>query len=462
MLKEIIDNQRKYFLEKETFNVEFRKEQLKKLFCSLFENQQEIFSAFKQDFNKCEFDVVATELGMVNLEIKYMLKNLKKISKPKRVSTNIINFPAKSFIFSEPYGVALIMSPWNYPLQLSLMPLIGAIAAGNTVILKPSDYSYSVARVLKKVLSVFDDKYVSVVLGGRQQNDELLDNKFDIIFFTGGTNVGKLVMEKASKYLTPVVLELGGKSPCIVDNDADLDLAAKRIVWGKFLNCGQTCVAPDHIYAHKEIKAQLIEKFKFYIEKYYYTNGVLNDNFSNIINDKHAQRLIGLIDKNKVVFGGKISGRQMEPVILDNVVKTDAVMSEEIFGPILPVLEFENLDELVFEIKRQEKPLAFYYFSKDKKKAKKVINSCSFGGGCINDCIMHLTNDNLPFGGVGMSGMGSYHGKKSVEIFSHQKSIFVKGKIEINVKYPPYKNSKLKLVRFLTKTKKNKKEKALN
>ena len=456
MLKDIIDNQRKYFLEKETYDVEFRKKQLKKLFQSLRENQKEIFDAFKLDFNKCEFDVVATELGMVNLEIKHMQKRLKKYAKKKRVRTNIINFPAKSYIYKDPYGVVLIMSPWNYPLQLSLVPLIGAIAAGNTVILKPSDYSYNVARALKKVLSVFDDKYISVVLGGRQQNAELLDNKFDLIFFTGGAAVGKIVMEKASKYLAPVILELGGKSPCIVDSDADIELAAKRIVWGKFLNCGQTCVAPDHIYVHKEIKAQLIERFKFYIEKYYYKNGILNDDFANIINDKHSERLTSLIDKNKVVFGGKISGRRMEPTILNNVVKTDAIMGEEIFGPILPVLEFENLDELIFEIRRLEKPLAFYYFSKDKKKADNVIKSCSFGGGCINDCIMHLTNDNLPFGGVGMSGMGSYHGKKSFEVFSHLKSVFIKGKIEINVKYPPYKNSKLKLVRLLTKTKKKK------
>ncbi|KAI4453720.1 aldehyde dehydrogenase [Holotrichia oblita] len=408
------------------------------------------------DLNKCEFDVIATELGMVNLEIKHMLKNLNKLTRRKRVRNNLLNFPAKSYVYQEPYGVALIMSPWNYPLQLSLVPLIGAVAAGNTVVLKPSDYSHNVAKAIKKVLSVFDDKYISVVLGGREQNAELLDNKFDFIFFTGGETVGRLVMEKASKYLTPVLLELGGKSPCIVDKDADINLAAKRIVWGKFLNCGQTCVAPDYVYAHKDIKPALIEKFKFYIQKFYYKNGVLNEDFANIINDKHAERLKGLIDKDKVVFGGKQTGRRIEPVILDNVTFSDAVMCEEIFGPILPVLEFEDIETVVSKLNGLEKPLAFYYFSENKKNAEKIINSLSFGGGCVNDCIMHLTNSKLPFGGIGKSGMGSYHGKKSFEAFSHAKSIFVKGKLELNVKYPPYTKGKLRIVKLITRTKKQK------
>lgn len=454
MLKEIIDNQRKYLLQKETLNINFRLEQLKKLDRSLQDKQEEIFAAFKADYNKCEFDVIATELGIVNLEIKHMLKNLKKLAKRKRVRTDLLNFPAKGYIYQEPYGVVLVMSPWNYPLQLSLVPLVGAIAAGNTVVLKPSDYSQNVARVIKKILSVFDDKYISVVLGGRQQNAELLDNKFDFIFFTGGDIVGRLVMEKASKNLTPVILELGGKSPCIVDKDADINLAAKRIAWGKFLNCGQTCVAPDYVYAHKDIKAALTERLKFYIQKFYYTNGVLNEDFANIINDKHAERIKGLIDKDKIVCGGKITGRRMEPTILNNVALTDAVMGEEIFGPILPVLEFDDIDELISILNNLDKPLAFYYFSKNKDSAEKVIQSCSFGGGCINDCIMHLVNSKMPFGGVGKSGMGSYHGKKSFEAFSHAKSVFVKGKIELNIKYPPYKKSKLKIVRLITRTKK--------
>lgn len=460
-IEEIITAQRNYFLfgddeNKKTYttNKRFTLKQIKsnlvKLKKSILENLGDLEAAFKADYNKCKFDVYANEVGLVLNEIKYMIKHLRSLSKNKRVATSIINFPSKGYIVNEPYGVVLIVSPWNYPFQLSMMPLVGALAGGNTVVLKPSNYCPQVSNVIKNILSVFDEKYVSVVLGGREQNAKLFDQKFDFIFFTGGTTVAKVLSEKASKNLTPCVLELGGKSPCIVNEDADVDLSAKRIVWGKFLNAGQTCVAPDHIYVHSKIKQKFIEAVKKYINKFYYKNGKLTDNFCHIINDKHLERLTGLIDKSKLVFGGKADGRQLEPTVLDNVTWQDKVMGEEIFGPIMPILPFENLDNLITEIKGREKPLALYYFGTEDDDIKKVVNNLSFGGGCVNDTIMHLTEEKLPFGGVGLSGMGSYHGKKSYETFTHQKSVLSKSlAVDMPIRYMPYGDKKIKLVKFL-------------
>ncbi len=451
MIENIVNAQREYFLTGVTKGVNFRKAVLKKLKEELINNEALLCEAFMQDFNKCEFDVIATEFSMVIAEIDHMLKHLSKYAKDQKVRSNFINFPSHGFIHKEPYGVVLVMAPWNYPLQLSFSPLVGAIAAGNTVVLKPSEYAYNVARAMGKVLSHFDDKLISVVLGGREVNQTLLDQKFDYIFFTGGDVVGRIVMEKAAKHLTPFSLELGGKSPCIVDETADLDLAAKRITWGKYLNAGQTCVAPDYLLVHASVKEELIKKIKQWIKKFYYVDGKLSPSFTYIINDKHVERLKGLINKDKLIFGGNVNNRQMEPTILDGVTREDAVMQEEIFGPILPVLTFEYLIDVVKELQTLDKPLALYYFSNNNNNIEYVVNSVSYGGGCINDTIMHLTNDMLPFGGVGRSGMGAYHGEKSFETFSHYKSVFVKGKVELDVKYPPYDAKKLATLRKVTK-----------
>lgn len=452
-MEEIVNKQREYFYTGETLDVDFRISQLQKLKESMSQHKEELFKAFKQDFNKCEFDVVTTEYSMVLSEINYMLKHIKKFAKIKKVKTDIINFPSKGQIIPHPYGVVLIMSPWNYPFQLTLSPLVGAIAAGNVCVVKTSNYSKNVSQVISDILSVFDDKYITTVLGGREQNQSLLEQHFDYIFFTGGEVVGKLVMEKASKHLTPVSLELGGKSPCIVCEDCNIDVAAKRIAWGKFLNAGQTCVAPDYVLVHKSCHKQLVDKIIEYIKKFYYIKGRLTDNFPWIINDKHVQRLTGLIDKKKVVFGGRSENRVIEPTVLDNCTYEDLVMQEEIFGPILPIIEFDSLDEIIQKNHSLPKPLAFYVFSSSNDDINKLMKNCNFGGGCINDTIMHLTNSTLPFGGVGSSGMGSYHGAKSFETFSHYKSVLKKGKIEVNLKYPPYSREKLDVVKKVMKVK---------
>jgi aldehyde dehydrogenase (NAD+) len=415
----------------------------------------EIYKAFMLDFNKCEFDVISTEYSLVIQEIDYMLRHLRGFMKPKRVATSLVNVISSGYIYKEPYGVTLVMSPWNYPLQLSMVPVVASLASGNTVVLKPSKYAWNISLVLQKIASNFDPRLFSVVVGGREENQALLNQKFDFIFFTGGDDVGRVVLEKASQHLTPVVLELGGKSPCVVTNDADIDLAAKRITWGKYLNAGQTCVAPDHVYVHESVKDKFISKVIGYIQNFYYQNGTITDDFPSIINDKHVERLVGLIDSSKVVFGGHVNKerRLIEPTIMDNVNLDDAIMKEEIFGPIMPILSFTSIDALIEEFKTQEKPLAFYLFTSNGKEAKRIMDLVSFGGGCINDTIMHLTNDRLPFGGVGRSGMGSYHGKKSFDTFTHEKSVLKKAKIELPLKYPPYTIGKMKFIKWFFKIK---------
>lgn len=452
-INDIVDRQRCLYNSCCTLSYAFRRSMLLKLKESLINNKDYILKCFVLDYNKNEFDAITTEYGMVMMELDYMLKNLSKFMKIKKVKTEITNFPSKGRIYKEPYGVCLIMSPWNYPLQLTLVPLIASIATGNTSVVKPSNYSYNVSLAIQKVLDVFDDEYITTVLGGRDANQALLEQRWDFIFFTGGDVVGRLVMEKASKYLTPVALELGGKSPCIVCDDCNIDRACKRIVWGKFLNAGQTCVAPDYILVQENIKEAFISKTKEYIQKFFYENGVLNEDFPYIINDKHVERLKKLIDKEKLVWGGKNNERSFEPTVLDNVSFDDLVMQEEIFGPIMPIISFKEINEIVDKLHTLDKPLALYLFTNDKVKQNIIMNNVSFGGGCINDCIMHLTNANLPFGGVGKSGMGSYHGKKSFETFSHYKSVLVKNKVEIDLKYPPYTEKKLKIISKIMKCK---------
>lgn len=455
MIEEIVQNQRLYFLEGHTRPLDARVEVLKKLRQILLEMSEEIYSAFKLDYNKCAFDVISTEYSLVIQEIDFMLKHLRRLVKPRRVATSLVNIISSGYIMKEPYGVTLVMSPWNYPLQLSMTPVVASLAAGNTVVLKPSKYAWNISLVLEKIASKFDERLFKVVVGGREENQALLNQHFDFIFFTGGDDVGRVVLEKASKNLTPVILELGGKSPCIVCEDADIDLAAKRITWGKYLNAGQTCVAPDHIYVHESIKSKFISRVIDNIQRFYYRDGNITEDFPAIINDKHVERLAGLIDKNKTIFGGHINRetRVIEPTIMDNVTYEDAIMQEEIFGPIMPILNFQKIDDLLKTIKTLEKPLAFYLFTKNKNEAMRVMDIVSYGGGCINDTIMHLTNDNLPFGGVGRSGMGSYHGQKSFDAFTHEKSVLRKAKMELPLKYPPYNQAKMNFIKWFFKIK---------
>jgi len=372
-----------------------------------------------------------------------MLKNLKKFAKPEKVKTPLAQFNAKSYKLACPYGNVLIMSPWNYPFLLSITPLIDAISAGNTAIVKPSAYSPATSSIIEKIISEsFSEEYIAVLTGGRQENSALLEKKFDLIFFTGSQNVGKLVLNKAAQYLTPVILELGGKSPCIVDETAKIELSAKRIVFGKFLNCGQTCVAPDYILCHNSIKEKLIEQIKAQIKLQYGENPLQNSLYGKIINQKHFDRLCGLIDTNKVVIGGKSNHDtlKIEPTIIDNATWQDDIMKEEIFGPILPILTFEKIEEIYQLLANKEKPLALYLFSQNKENIKNITTKCSFGGGCINDTIIHLATSEMGFGGVGESGMGSYHGKDGFNAFSHKKSIVNKKLwIDLPMRYQPYK-----------------------
>lgn len=449
-IEKIVLNQRTYFKTGLTLPLENRKNSLEKIHELLLKYRKRFNEAFMLDYNKSEFDVLSTEYFLLLEDCKFQIKNLKKFTKPKRVRTSILNFPSKGYLLQEPYGVTLIMAPWNYPLQLALDPLMGAIAAGNTVVVKPASYAANVSQVIYDMFQEFNNpNLISVVLGGREENQALLDQRFDYIFFTGGDTVGKIVLEKAAKWLTPVSLELGGKSPCIVDEDADIKLAAKRIVWGKYLNAGQTCVAPDYVCVHKKVHDQFIKEALAYVKEFYYIDGKLSNDFPFIINEKHLQKVYSFLDDNKVICGGKVSGRSFEPTIMDNVTWDDPIMQAEIFGPIMPIITFSNLDELLSIIYAKEKPLAFYYFSKSTRKAKYVMSLSSFGGGCVNDTIMHLTNHNLPFGGVGRSGMGSYHGVQSFKTFSHQKSVLVKGKLEINTKYPPNTKQSLSMIKKL-------------
>lgn len=451
-INERLKEQRLYFSKGETKNTAFRINSLKKLRAAIIANEQEIFKALKADLNKTDFEAYMTEVGIVLDEIKFTIKKLGKWNRIKRVGTPVAHFKSSSFIMSEPHGVVLIMSPWNYPFQLTLAPLAGAIAGGNCVIVKPSAYSSNTSAIIGKIiLECFEEKYISVIEGGRDANQELLKEKFDYIFFTGSVSVGKNVMEAAAKYLTPVTLELGGKSPCIVHRDADVDLSARRIVWGKFLNSGQTCVAPDYLYVHREIKDRLVEAMKKYIIEFYGKEPCKNDEYPKIINRKHFERLIGFLDDGRISAGGQYNTDtlQIAPTIMEAVGWEHPVMQEEIFGPILPVLEYEDTDSVISVINSNAKPLALYLFTRNKETESKILNSISFGGGCVNDTVVHLATSHMPFGGAGESGMGGYHGKWSFDTFTHKKSILKKSLLfDIKLRYAPYKN-KLKLLRKL-------------
>ncbi|MEN2766054.1 aldehyde dehydrogenase [Ornithinibacillus xuwenensis] len=439
-IHQLVHKQREFFLNGSTMDYQFRIEKLRQLRQMLEKYEKNIYRALKQDLNKSAFDTFTTELGFLYNEIKHTEKNLKEWMLDVPVEAPITHKGTKNFIRKEPYGVTLVISPWNYPLHLAIAPAIGAIAAGNTVVIKPSEYSQSTSSLLAKMVSeTFEPNFLAVVEGAKEVSEELLQQKFDYIFFTGSTAVGKVIMKEASKHLTPVTLELGGKSPVIVDKDANIPITAKRIVWGKFTNAGQTCVAPDYLYVHHKIKDKLLKEMKKQIRKLYRKNALQNDNYVRIINEGHFNRLSSYLTTGKIIQGGNVDYKQLkiEPTIVDNISWTDPVMQDEIFGPILPVLTFRSLTEVISILKLHEKPLALYYFGEKEKNQQSVMTNLSFGGGCINDTLYHLANPNLPFGGVGSSGMGSYHGKSSFDTFSHHKSILKQStKFDIPLRYP--------------------------
>ena len=454
-IKDLVTRQRSYFQSGATLPVSARLAALRRLYNAISSHEKEIRRALQKDLGKSGFESYMCETGMVLEEISYMLKHTPKFAREQRVHTPLAQFCSRSYKKPSPYGVTLIMSPWNYPFMLTLSPLADALAAGNTAVVKPSAYSPYTSEVLLSILTeCFDPKYVAVVTGGRAENTCLLREHFDYIFFTGSQAVGKEVMRSAAEHLTPVTLELGGKSPCIVDQTADIRLAARRIVFGKYLNCGQTCVAPDYVYCHRSVKDQLIKEVQKQIRRQYGKQPLHSSDYGKIINEKHFDRILGLIDEKKVVHGGGSdrSTLRIEPTVMDNVTFSDAVMQEEIFGPVMPILVFDSLDEVIRRINSMPHPLALYIFTTDKKTARKVTARCGFGGGCINDTIIHLATSEMGFGGFGESGMGAYHGKTGFDTFTHYKSIVDKKTwIDLPMRYQPYRKGAEKLVRFFLK-----------
>lgn len=452
----IFKNQKEFFESGKTINVDYRIKNLKKLNDIIKKNEDKILNELKKDLGKSNFEGYVTEVGILYDDINFHIKNVKKWSSEEKRKSPIVYYPSKSYIYKEPYGVTLIIGPFNYPFQLVIAPLIGAISAGNTAIIKPSENSRNIALLLEKLINEnFPEEYLRVVnpLGGKETVSLLLDKPFDYIFFTGSVRVGKLVMQKAAQHLTPVTLELGGKSPCIVDSDAKLKLAAKRIVWGKFLNAGQTCVAPDYLCVHKSVKDELLKLIINEIRSQFGENVRNSEDYPRIVNKSSLERLSGYLNDGKIYYGGNIDedNLYMEPTLIIKPDLNSPLMSDEIFGPILPILVYEDLDNVIKFINHREKPLALYYFSESKKKIKYVLTSTTSGGVTINDTIIHVANPNLPFGGVGNSGVGKYHGKESFETFTHNKSVMKRGTfIEFNIRFAPYKN-KLNLVKRIMK-----------
>lgn len=439
-IEKLVSNQREYFKHGETLDYSFRQNQLKTLKNMLKEYEQEIYKALKKDLNKSTHETLTTELGFLYTEIDYTLKQLKEWMEPEKTDAPVTHKGTKNYIYKEPYGVTLVIGPWNYPLQLTIGPAIGAIAAGNTIVLKPSEFTQSTSALLAEMINhTFNDSYFAVVEGAKEESQQLLEQRFDYVFFTGSTTVGKIVMQKASKHLTPVTLELGGKSPAIIDKDANIDLAAKRIVWGKYTNAGQTCVAPDYLYIHENIKPKLLKAMKKYIKSFYSKKPLDNKDYVRIINNEHFNRLKTYLSDGEIIYGGNVNSDKLsiEPTIIDNITWDDPIMQEEIFGPLLPIMTFANLDDVISTLKEMENPLALYYFGENEKSQTNILKNISFGGGCINDTLYHLANPNLPFGGVGNSGMGAYHGKYSFDTFSHRKSILKQTtKFDIPLRYP--------------------------
>lgn len=437
-----VNNQKTFFSSNATKDINFRIQQLKKLRDSLIKYQPQILEALWKDLHKSSQEAYLTEMSIVFNELDYHIRNLKKWAKPQRVATPLFMQPSSSQIITEPLGVSLIVAPWNYPFQLLINPLIGSISSGCCTILKPSPESACLSAVVADMIAkTFDSSYITTIEGGREVNTVLFNQRFDFIFFTGSPMLGKVVMQAAAQHLTPVILELGGKSPCIVDKCAHIDLAAKRIVWGKFMNAGQTCISPDYLLVHNSIKEELIQKIKAYIQEFYSSEPLNSPFYPRIINEKAMQRLVSLLDPSKIIFGGNynMTEKFIEPTLMTDISQTDPIMQEEIFGPILPISGYDEINEAIRFVNENEKPLALYFFG-NESTADYVLSHTTSGGACINDTLMHIGNHNLPFGGVGNSGMGKYHGKSSFYAFSNQRSVVKTPTwIDLPFKYIPYK-----------------------
>ncbi|MEH7549654.1 MULTISPECIES: aldehyde dehydrogenase [Bacillaceae] len=449
----LINKQKLYFKTEKTKNVDFRIGALQKFRNAIKKNEKTLMEALRTDLNKSEFDAYTSEIGFVLEELRFTMKHLRSWAAPKKVKTPVTHIGSNSYIYPEPYGVALIIAPWNYPFQLAVAPLIGAIAAGNCAIIKPSELTPKTSEVLKTLIKeIFPEEYITVVQGGVETSQALLNEQLDYIFFTGSVPVGKIIMEAAAKHLTPVTLELGGKSPCIVHEDANLTLAAKRIAWGKFTNAGQTCIAPDYLYVHKSIKDVFLQQFKETTLELYGKEPLKNPDFTRIVSERHFNRLSSFLDKRQLFMGGNTDKERLtiEPTVLTDITWEESIMQDEIFGPLLPVLEYDDLSEVIEGIHRHPKPLALYIFSENNSIQEEVLNKVSFGGGCVNDTVYHFVSPYLPFGGVGTSGIGAYHGKGNFDTFSHQKSVLKQTtKFDIPFRYPNVKNGLEKIKLFM-------------
>lgn len=451
-IERLVAEQKAYFLTGATRPVHSRLKALTALKAAILSHEEEILQALRADLGKSEQESYMSEVGMVLSELNHILRRLPGWARREKVKTPMSAFPATSYIYKEPYGTVLVMSPWNYPFLLTMDPVIGAICAGNTVVIKPSNDSPATSAVIRKMISeVLPPELAVVVTGGRAENTALLGQKFDYIFFTGSTAVGRVVMEAAAANLTPVSLELGGKSPCIVDETADIALAARRIAFGKYLNAGQTCVAPDYLYIHISKKEQFIALFQENIRSFFGHAPLKSHELPHIVNRKHYERLMRLLEGTHILAGGEGDGQKISPTLVDQVTWDSPIMQEEIFGPILPILTFDRLEDALGEIARRPHPLALYLFTTDKASERRVLEGVSYGGGCVNDTIVHLATPHMPFGGVGASGLGGYHGKYSFDTFTHKKSVLKKGSLDLNMRYHPYSDQKERMIRRVLK-----------
>ena len=442
-LLNIVNKQHDFFFAGTPKEITFRVKQLNILKKAIEENEDKILEALELDLGKPAIEAYTTEIAIALHEIDYALKKIKSWAKPKKVRTPFMLFPGSSYIYPEPYGSVLIIGPWNYPFQLAMSPLVGAMVAGNCSVVKPSEVAPETSRIIANIIrEYFDPLYIAVVEGGVEETQMLLSQKFNYIFFTGGTNVGKIIMEAAAKQLTPVTLELGGKNPCIIDEDIDIEKTSRRIIWAKYLNAGQTCIAPDYLLIQKNIKSKLLLSIKTIIEGFYGKDPFKSPDYARIINEKHYFRLSELLKEGDIIIGGatKPDSLYIAPTVIDNISWNNKIMGEEIFGPILPVIEYEDLNKVISLLHTKPKSLALYFFSKNKSKQEKILKEVSSGGACINDALGHIMNNKLPFGGVGDSGMGAYHGKASFDTFSHRKSVLKRSFfVDPQMKYPPYK-----------------------
>jgi aldehyde dehydrogenase (NAD+) len=447
----LVDKQRQYFATGNTKDVEFRIDQLKKLRKLIVENEQDITYAIKKDLNKSPMEVYGTEIGFLLADIDHTLKDIRSLAKPRKVKTPLFHQLGSSWIQAEPYGITYIIAPWNYPFQLAVSPMIGAIAAGNTAIIKPSEMAENTAAILEKIVNQnFEEGYLKVVTGGVRESKELLEQRFDYIFFTGGTEIGRYIYQAAAKFLTPVTLELGGKSPCFVDETFNTNWGVKRMVWGKFTNAGQTCVAPDYILVDKKVKQKFVDLFAKATKEFFGENPQQSEDYGRIINERHFLRLTRLMEKGTVLMGGQTDIKELyiAPTLIEGVSVDDPVMQEEIFGPILPVMTYEKLDDAIKFVNSRNKPLALYIFSEDKMYQEKILKETSSGNASINECLMHVAQFELPFGGVGESGIGAYHGKLSFDTFSHMKGILKKSTLsDLKQRFPPYTPGGTKLIK---------------